>query len=124
MSRFASNVSSRPRTLATLAAVGALTTAALLVSPTVASAAEPDSSAPEATVRYSFSELATDQGTRAVYQRITRAAESVCPTYDERDLEAESATKECERQAEARAVSHIGNAHLAAVYTHAHARHG
>jgi UrcA family protein len=117
MSRFAPNVSSRSRTLAALAAVSALTTAAVLALPSVASAAQPPADAPpQTTVQYSFDELATDAGTRAVYARIKRAAAAVCPSYDPLDLEMADASKLCQRQAMARAVGEIGNARLAAVY--------
>lgn len=124
MTRFAPNVSSRPRTVAAIAAVGALVTAALLASPSVASAAEPASSAPQMTVHYSFGELATDEGTRALYQRITRAAAQVCPAYDPRDLATASFAEDCQRHAVARAIKQVGNARLAAVYARAHARRG
>ncbi|HEY2036989.1 MAG TPA: UrcA family protein [Steroidobacteraceae bacterium] len=117
MSRFAPNVSSRPRALAALAAMSALTTAALLALPSVASAAQPAADAPPQTiVQYSFNELATDGGTRAVYARIKRAAAAVCPSYDPMDLEMADVSKMCQRQAMARAVNEIGNARLAAVY--------
>ena len=124
MSRLASNVSSRPRVLAALAAVSALTTAALLATPTIASAAQPSAGAPATTVYYNFGELATDQGTHALYQRITRAAAAVCPAYDPLDLDAWSASRECQRQAVARAIRQIGNSRLAAVYHRAHTRRG
>jgi UrcA family protein len=126
MSRFAPNVSSRPRALAALAAVSALTTAALLAPASVASAAQPTADAPpQTTVQYSFSELATDEGTRAVYARIKRAAAAVCPSYDTLDLQMADVSKECQRQAMARAIAQIGNARLAAVYkTHSLKRRG
>ena len=117
MSRFAPNVSSRPRALAALAALSALTTAALLALPSVASAAQPRADAPpQMTVQYSFEELTTDAGTREVYARIKRAAAAVCPSYDPLDLDMAAASQECQRQAMARAVGRIGNARLAAVY--------
>jgi len=126
MSRFAPNVSSRPRALAALAAVGALTTAALLALPSVASAAQPSArTPPQTTVEYSFSELATDAGTRAVYARIKRAAEAVCPSYDAMDLEMADVSQACQRQAVARAIARIGNDRLADVYrTHSLKRRG
>lgn len=117
MSRFAPNVSSRPRALAALAAMSALTAAAVLALPSVASAAQPPADAPPQTaVHYTFEELATDAGTRAVYARIKRAAAAVCPSYDPLDLDMAAYSKECQRQAMARAVSQIGDARLAAEY--------
>lgn len=117
MSRFAPNVSSRPRALAALAAVSAIAAAALLALPGVASAAQPPADAPpQTTVQYSFTELATDAGTREVYARIKRAAAAVCPEYDPLDLAMADVSMACQRQAMARAVAQIGNARLAAVY--------
>ena len=117
MSRFAPTVSTRPRALAALAAASAFATAALLALPSVASAAQPHADAlPQVAVHYSFSELATDAGTREVYARIKRAALAVCPTYDTLDLNMADVSKACQRQAVARAVAQVGNARLAAVY--------
>ena len=124
MNRFAPNVRSRPRALATLCALSTLATAALLASPAVVSAAEPAAAAPATTVYYNFSDLATDQGTRALYQRIARAAQAVCPSSDALDLETWSISRECQQQAVARAIGQIHNDRLAAVYARAHARRG
>ena len=116
MSRFAPNASSRPRALAALAAVSAIATAALLVLPNVASAAQPSADAPpQVAVQFSYAELATDAGTHEVYARIKRAAEAVCPWYDSRDLAMADYAKACQRQAVARAVAKVGSARLAAV---------
>lgn len=121
MSRFAPPVSFRPRTLA---AMGALAMAAALASPTIASAAQPSAAVPQTTIYYSFRDLATDRSTRALYERIVSAARTVCPAYDSRDLGAYADSRECQRQAVARAVRQIGNGRLAAVYSHKLARHG
>jgi UrcA family protein len=97
--------------------VSALAAAAVLALPSVASAGQPPADAPpQALVQYSFTELATDVGTRAVYARIKRAAAAVCPAYFPLDLDMEAASKECQEKAMARAVSQIGDARLAAVY--------
>lgn len=124
MTRFAPTLRSRRRAFAALCALSALATAALAAAPTVASAAEPAAVAPATTVYYNFSELATDQGTRALYQRITRAAQAVCPSSDPLDLTAWSESRECKRQAVERAIGQIHNDRLAAVYARAHARRG
>lgn len=121
MNRFAPSVSFRPRALVAIAAIG-LTTA-LLASPAVASAAQPAVDVLQTTVPYNYRDLATDQGTRALYERITSAARSVCPGYDSRDLATVADSRECQRQAVARAIHQIGNGRLAAVYTHATGRH-
>lgn len=119
MSRFTSHA--RARTLALLAALGS---AALLASPAIAAAASPAADVPQVSVPYSDLDLATSAGTRALYQRITSAAQSVCPAYDPRDLEAFAASRECQQQAIARAVRQVGNSHLAAVHAKARARRG
>lgn len=124
MSRLAPSATSRPRAFAALAAFGALTAAALLASPVVASAAQPAADVPQTALYYSFKELSTDQGTRALYQRIVSAARAVCPGSDSRDLGAYASSRECQRQAVARAIHQIGNARLAAMHAHAAARHG
>lgn len=124
MSRPAASASSRPRAFAALAACGALTAAALLASPAVASAGQPDADVPQTTLYYSVHDLATDQGTRALYRRIESAARKVCPAYDSQDLEGFAASRDCQRQAVARAIHQIGNGRLAAVHRHAVARHG
>lgn len=123
MSRFASHTHLRPRALTALA-LGAVATAALFGSPAIAAAAQPAAAAPEATVYYSFKDLATEQSTRAFYARLMSAARSVCPGYDSRDLGDFAASRQCQRQALARAIHRIGNAKLAAVYSHKLARHG
>lgn len=113
MSRSAPSVSFRPRTLA-LAALGVITTAALLASP-VASAAQPLADGFQTNVYYNLRDLSTEKGTRALYQRIVSAAETVCPGYDSRWPDVIAASKECQRQAIARAIGSIGNARLAAI---------
>jgi UrcA family protein len=117
MSRFTSHA----RTLTLLTALG---TAALLASPAIAAAASPAADVPQVSVPYSALDLATRAGTEALYQRIARAARSVCPAYDSRDLEAFAASRECQRQAVARAVRQVGNSHLTALQARARARRG
>ncbi len=124
MSRPAPSASSRPRAFAALAALGALTAAALLASPALAAAAQPAADAPQTAIYYSFSEHSTDQGTHALYQRIVSAARTVCPGYDSQDLGAFADSRQCQRQAVARAIHQIGSARLAAVHAQAVARHG
>jgi UrcA family protein len=128
MSRFAPSVSPRPRTLAALAALGVLTTAALLAAPAVASASQPAAAGLQTNVYYDLRDLSTERGTRAVYRRIVSAAQEVCPGYDSLSRSAVAASEECQRRAIARAVGEIGNARLAAidarVVARATARHG
>lgn len=123
MSRFTSHVASRSRALTALAALGVITTATLLA-PTIASAGQPASDVPQAAINYSYTDLASDQATRALYQRIERAAQAVCPGYDPRDLIAFNENRECERKAIASAVHQIGSERLAAVHMRAVAAKG
>jgi len=123
MSRFASHVSSRVPALTALAA-GALATAALLVSPAIATAAQPSVDVLQTTVYYSYSDLNSDRGTRALYQRIASAAREVCPGYNSPDLAAVADSRLCQQEAVARAVRQVGSAHLAAVYSQKLPRRG
>jgi len=113
-----------PRTLTALAALGALTTAAAFASPSVAAAGQPAADVPQTSVSYNLLDLSTDNGTRTLYARIKSAARAVCPTYDSRDLAAFAESRQCQREAVARAITQIGNARLAAVHARATTRHG
>jgi UrcA family protein len=124
MSRFAPPVRLRPRAFTTLAALGALSTAALFASPAVATAAQPSDEIPQTAVYYNLVELTTDTGTHALYKRLVSAARTVCPGYDSRDLAAVAGSRVCQRKAVARAVMQIGNARLASVHARANTRHG
>jgi UrcA family protein len=124
MSRFAPSASSRPRAFAILAAFGALNAVVSLASPAIASAAQPAADVLQTTVSFSLGDFSTRQGTSAVYRRIVSAARTVCPGYDSPDLAAVADSRECQRQAVARAIGQIGNARLAAVHAHAVARRG
>lgn len=123
MSRFTSRIANRSRALTALAAMGVIAAASLLA-PNIASAGQPAADVPHTAVTYSYSDLASDQGTRALYARIKRAARSVCPSYDPLDLIAFSASRECQRQAVANAVRQIGSERLAALHTHSVTRKG
>jgi UrcA family protein len=114
MSRFAPFARLRPRTF-TAAALGILATAAMFASPTVASAGQPDAGGYQTNVYYDLRDLSTEQGTRALYRRLQEAAQAVCPGYDSRWRDVVATSKECQRQAIARAVAQIGNARLAAI---------
>jgi UrcA family protein len=122
MSRFSDNASSGPR--AFTAGLGVLTIAALLASPTRASANGPLDDGLQTKVNYSRQDLATARGARALYRRIARAAEDVCPGYDSRALDPMAASEECQREAIARAIGQIGSSRLSAINAQAVARHG
>lgn len=125
MSRFAQSVTSRPRAFtAALAAMGVLATAALLASPTVASAAQPSADGLQTTVYYSLRDLSTERGTRALYRRIASAAQAVCPGYDSQSPSVVAASQECQRETIARAIGQVGNARLAAMGAKASLWHG
>jgi UrcA family protein len=73
------------------------------------------SDVPALVVRYNADMLATDSGARALYRRLTEAAEQVCPSASNTRLISER-TVTCREQAVASAVSKIHNQRLAAVY--------
>jgi UrcA family protein len=113
MSRFAVTASSRPRAFtAALTALGVLTAAAVFASP-IASADDADGF--QMNVYYTAHDLATEQGTRALYRRIVSAAEEVCPGSDSLYPDVVAKSKECQRAAIARAIGEVGSARLAAI---------
>lgn len=115
MSRFALPLRARPHAFLALAALGVLTTAASLAAPAVASANQLPADGLQTNVYYDSRDLATERGTRALYRRIESAAMDVCPGYDSLDRDAIAVSKECQRNAIARAIGQIGNARLAAI---------
>lgn len=116
MSRLAHSVTTRPRALtAAFAALGVLATATLVASSSVASAAPRSADGLQTNVYYSLRDLSTERGARALYRRITSAAQAVCPGYDSLSPTVVAASQECQRQAIARAIGQIGNARLAAI---------
>lgn len=82
-----------------------------------AGAATPADAAPSVAVHYSMQQLATDDGARAVYHTLVRAAEEVCPDMQTGSRLVSGAALQCRRQALARAVQQIDNARLAQVFT-------
>lgn len=76
------------------------------------------------TVRVSYADLnlATDAGSRALYQRITAAAHKVCAVSDIRDLAGLAADQSCERAAVTQAVNAVHSARLAALNARAQQR--
>jgi UrcA family protein len=73
------------------------------------------SDAPALVVRYSSDALATDSGTRALYHRLERAAEQVCPIASNTRLVSEVVLK-CRQEALSAAVEKIHNQRLAALH--------
>jgi UrcA family protein len=74
-------------------------------------------------VNYHDLNLATEQGTQALYERIVLAARRVCAVSDIRILAEVAAAQVCQVQAIAHAVRDVNSPRLAAVYS-AHQRHG
>ena len=125
MSRLTTTVSSRRRALsAPLTALGVLAAALALVSPTVGSATEMDADGLQTNVYYTQLDLATTQGSRALYRRLENAAEEVCPVGNSLLPGAVAASKECQRQAIARAIGQIGSSRLAAIDAQTVAKRG
>ena len=70
---------------------------------------------PSTVVQYNSDVLATDSGTRALYRRLARAAEEVCPIASNTRLVSEVVLK-CREEALTTAVSKIHNQRLAALH--------
>jgi UrcA family protein len=71
---------------------------------------------PTVVVRYEDLNLASEDGVRALYQRIVVAARLICEKPDNRDLPGMSSTRDCRRDAVMRAVQAVNNPRLAAVH--------
>jgi UrcA family protein len=97
--------------LAALAAAGA------------AVASPQDELVPTLVVRYSTDALATDSGAKALYRRLARAAEDVCPAPSNTRL-LNPAIAKCREDAITGAVNKIHNQRLAAVHAAASAKSG
>ncbi len=78
-----------------------------------AGAAAPEDAAPSIAVHYSAERLATDDGARAVYHALVKAAEQVCPDMQTGSRLVGTAALQCRREAVARAVRQINNERLA-----------
>ncbi len=80
-----------------------------------AGAATPGDAVPSIAVRYSAEKLATDDGARAVYHALVKAAEQVCPDMQIGSRLVGTAALQCRREAVARAVRQINNERLAQI---------
>lgn len=135
MNFFKQTLLNRHRAVSTRTAASLLAASAgavlLATAPLRSTAAQPDvrgaaalgDDPPALAVDYGDLNLATERGARTLLQRITLAADAVCPAADNRDLGRFAAHRLCVRQAIARAVQQVGNARLAAVYW-GRAQHG
>jgi UrcA family protein len=81
------------------------------------SAATTDDAVPTIKFRYDPQSLATDSGARALYGRLVKAAEVVCPDPLDGYPFVATSTEQCRQQAIARAVHDINNPRLAGIYT-------
>jgi UrcA family protein len=88
-----------------------------------ASAATPDDESPSIIVKYDPQALSTQQGARALYRKLVRAAAEVCPAGSGSRIWIDRSVKECREQSIARAVFKINNPSLVAVYN-SNAKHG
>jgi UrcA family protein len=71
---------------------------------------------PTLVVRYNADMLETDSGARALYHRLARAAEQVCPVAPSNTRLISEVIVKCRQQALAAAVDKIHNQRLAAVH--------
>jgi UrcA family protein len=112
-------IGARVRTATALA----LLAACVAVSAAGSARAATVSDVPTIKVRYADLNLATEQGSLALYDRIAAAAQQVCVPEDIRDLHAVAAARSCRAQAIAVAVRDVHSPMLASVYA-AEQRHG
>jgi UrcA family protein len=79
---------------------------------------------PAISVQFNADMLSTDSGARALYRRLARAAEQVCPSELTATRLIPAAVAECRAQAIAGAVDKIHNQRLAAVHAAASSKSG
>jgi UrcA family protein len=77
---------------------------------------------PTLVIKYDPQSLATEEGARALYQRLVKASQQVCPATGE-DLLTLNAARRCSQQVLEHAVREINNSRLAALYA-SNARRG
>jgi UrcA family protein len=100
-----------------LRASAALTACLMIGAAATAHAAALPDATPSVRVNYRSADLATGQGTLALYGRIVSAARKVCAVSDIRNLAEVSLGRACEAQAVARAVRDVNSPRLAALYS-------
>ena len=71
---------------------------------------------PTVVVRYGDLNLATEAGARKLYQRLSAAAQAVCPAQDAHSLAQLESNHTCRANAIARAVHEINSPQLAALH--------
>jgi UrcA family protein len=110
-------------TLVSAAALAAAAAAAMASAATPAQVRYSSDRVPSVEVRYDDLNLSTDEGTRALYQRIKSAAQQVCPVAHSGDLSALATSQRCQSDAIAQAVQAVNKPALASIHA-AHTRHG
>jgi UrcA family protein len=80
------------------------------------SAATPDEESLSVAVKYDPQAISTQDGARALYRKLVRAAEEVCPATSASPHFLTPSVVECRKQSVARAVFKINNPSLVAVY--------
>ncbi|MEP7247275.1 MAG: UrcA family protein [Gammaproteobacteria bacterium] len=110
-----SNPPSIARTLCTLSlpVVATLTTFAITSSPAHAG---PQDDTPAVTVRYDDLNLLNTSGTKTLYHRLRTAANTVCPTADERQPERKMQSRLCYEKSLSAAVIDVNNPGLSALH--------
>jgi UrcA family protein len=79
-------------------------------------AASVDSDGPSVAIRYSAADLANDDTVRALYHRIVKAAEQVCPQVQTGTMLVSAAVRQCREQAVEHTVQKINDPRLAALH--------
>jgi UrcA family protein len=115
MTSRALRIGARVRTATAFALIAACVAVSAAGSARAASLAD-DAAVPALKVRYGDLNLATEQGSLALYARIQAAAQQVCAPDDIRDLQAVAAARSCRQQAIAQAVHDVHSPALASVY--------
>lgn len=105
-----------------LARIAAALSACLIIGVSATAHAASDAgAAPSVRVTYNDLNLATEQGSQALFGRIVSAARQVCPISDRRELTELAAQRRCEAKAIAHAVQQVNSPKLAATYlAHTH----
>jgi len=85
-----------------------------------ASAGAPQSDdAPSVVVKYDARNLVEPNGIEALYRRLVRATNQVCPQRFDRDLRLAAQAQRCRAESLARAIQAVNNPRLAALYAEA-----
>ncbi len=80
--------------------------------------AAPSDDVPTLVVRYDPAALATDEGAKALYRQLVRAADQVCLALPAQGHGVNQALAQCREKAVAGAVEQIHNQRLAAIASH------